>query len=45
MRVRANGDVLLYDPASNTFAIRSAGGSPRSMFKPVEGIAYFYKQK
>jgi filamentous hemagglutinin len=29
-----NGDILLYHPASNTFAVRAADGLPRTMFKP-----------
>ena len=44
-KVRANGDVLLYDAASNTFAIKNGQGVPRTMFKPTDGAAYFYRQK
>lgn len=29
-----NGDVLLYDVGSNTFAVRVADGVPRTMFRP-----------
>ena len=33
-KIRANGDVLFYDPSSNTFAIINKGGIPRTMYKP-----------
>lgn len=33
-KVRANGDTVLYDPASNTFGVRAANGAPRTMFRP-----------
>ena len=42
---RANGDVLLYDPRANVFAVRSKAGAPRTMFKPDEGMAYWEEQK
>lgn len=42
---RANGDVLLYDPKANIFAVRSKAGAPRTMFKPDEGMAYWEEQK
>lgn len=42
---RANGDVLLYDPKANVFAVRSKAGAPRTMFKPDEGMAYWEEQK
>ncbi|WGT61494.1 hemagglutinin repeat-containing protein [Variovorax paradoxus] len=29
-----NGDVLLYDVSTNTFAVRTADGVPRTMFRP-----------
>ena len=43
--VRANGDVLLYDPKGNVFAVKSRAGAPRTMFKPDEGMAYWEEQK
>jgi pyocin large subunit-like protein len=43
-KTRPNGDVLLYDPASNTFAIKNSLGAPRTMFRPVDGINYWNKQ-
>jgi filamentous hemagglutinin len=43
-KVRPNGDTLLYDPATNTFAVRAANGAPRTMFRPTDGINYWNKQ-
>jgi pyocin large subunit-like protein len=42
---RANGDRLIYDPASNTFAVATRDGQPRTLFKPDDGPAYWAKQK
>lgn len=42
---RPNGDVLLYQASSNTFAVVSRDGAPRTMFKPREGAAYWAEQK
>ena len=42
---RDNGDRLIYDPAGNVFAIASADGAPRTMFKPDEGLAYWEQVK
>lgn len=42
---RANGDRLIYDPASNVFAVATREGAPRTMFKPDEGVAYWEKVK
>lgn len=42
---RANGDVLLYQASTNTFAVVSRDGAPRTMFKPRDGAAYWAKQK
>jgi pyocin large subunit-like protein len=42
---RTNGDRLIYDPRSNTFAVISRDGAPRTMFKPREGAAYWSQQK
>ncbi|MDP1737364.1 MAG: hypothetical protein Q8L23_07975 [Caulobacter sp.] len=38
---RANGDRLIYHPASNVFAVATREGLPRTMFKPDEGPAYW----
>ena len=42
---RANGDVLLYQAATNTFAVVAADGTPRTMFKPDDAAAYWAEQK
>lgn len=36
---------LVYDPASNTFAAADKDGTPRAMFKPDDGPAYWAQQK
>ena len=41
---RANGDALLYDARSNTFAVVTKDGAPRTMFKPRDGAAYWQQQ-
>ncbi|MES2833611.1 MAG: S-type pyocin family protein [Pseudomonadota bacterium] len=42
---RPNGDVLYYQASTNTFAVVSRDGVPRTMFKPDDGPAYWAKQK
>ncbi|HEY8615456.1 hypothetical protein [Phenylobacterium sp.] len=42
---RANGDILIYDPKGNVFAVANKDGAPRTMFKPDEGLAYWEEQK
>jgi pyocin large subunit-like protein len=42
---RSNGDVLVYDARSNTFAVANADGLPKTMFKPDDGADYWKKQK
>lgn len=42
---RANGDLLIYDAKSNVFAVSTAEGAPRTMFKPDDGRAYWQRQK
>jgi len=42
---RANGDVLIYDAKGNVFAVADKAGSPRTMFKPDDGAAYWRQQK
>lgn len=42
---RPNGDVLLYQASTNTFAVVSRDGAPRTMFKPRDGVAYWAEQK
>jgi pyocin large subunit-like protein len=41
---RSNGDALLYDAKSNTFAVVTKAGAPRTMFKPRDGAAYWDQQ-
>lgn len=42
---RRNGDVLIYHPGSNTFAVASRDGAPRAFFHPDEGATYWETQK
>jgi pyocin large subunit-like protein len=42
---RPNGDVLYYQAATNTFAVVARNGTPRTMFKPDDGPAYWAEQK
>jgi pyocin large subunit-like protein len=42
---RPNGDVLLYQASTNTFAVVSRDGEARTMFKPRDGAAYWSEQK
>ena len=41
---RANGDTLIYDHDTNTFAVEDSHGNPRTMFKPDRGEAYWNRQ-
>ena len=42
---RRNGDTIFYHAASNTFAVATADGAPRTMFKPDDGAAYWAEQQ
>lgn len=42
---RPNGDTLYYQPSTNTFAVVSRDGTPRTMFKPDDGPTYWAQQK
>lgn len=42
---RANGDTLIYQASTNTFAVTDRNGVPRTMFKPDDGPAYWAQQK
>ena len=42
---RPNGDTLLYQASTNTFAVADRDGVPRTMFKPTTGAAYWAEQK
>jgi len=41
---RPNGDTLIYDPATNTFAVEDRRGRPRMMFRPDHGRVYWDRQ-
>ena len=41
---RSNGDALLYDAKTNTFAVVTKAGAPRTMFKPRDGASYWQQQ-
>jgi pyocin large subunit-like protein len=41
---RPNGDTLIYDQKSNTFAVMTREGAPRTMFKPRKGPDYWEEQ-
>ncbi len=42
---RSNGDVLYYDPKANVFVVADKDGTPRTMFKPRDGMTYWTQQK
>ena len=42
---RPNGDLLIYDPKANVFAVVARDGAPRTLFKPRDGAAYWAEQK
>lgn len=42
---RRNGDTLYYHAPSNTFAVATREGAPRTMFRPDEGAAYWAEQQ
>lgn len=42
---RRNGDTLYYHAATNTFAVATRDGAPRTMFRPDEGAAYWAEQQ
>jgi hypothetical protein len=42
---RPNGDKLIYEAKSNTFAVVTRDGAPRTMFKPRDGATYWNVQK
>ena len=44
-KVRANGDNVYYNKATNEFAMKTIDDVIRTYFKPVEGINYFYMQQ
>ncbi|WP_374037883.1 S-type pyocin family protein [Brevundimonas staleyi] len=42
---RPNGDTLLYQASTNTFAVVARDGTARTMFKPSDGPTYWAEQK
>jgi len=40
----SRGNTLIYDPDSNTFAVKARNGAPRTMFRPHNGRAYWDRQ-
>jgi pyocin large subunit-like protein len=40
----SRGNTLIYDPESNTFAVKAPDGAPRTMFRPHNGRAYWDRQ-
>ena len=52
IKIRANGDIILYNPSTNSFAINNADLLPRTMYKPSlsrhpysTNLEYFNAQK
>lgn len=43
-KTRPNGDVLKYHPETNTFGVMNSSGTPRTLFRPVDGVKYWSKQ-
>ncbi len=44
-KVRTNGEIIIYHPETNTFGVKTSNGTPKTMFKPDNGVEYFNKQK
>ena len=44
IKLRQNGDILKYDPEKNIFIVMDRNGTPRTMFKPSDGIEYWNRQ-
>ncbi len=42
---RPNGDTLMYQASTNTFAVVARDGTARTMFKPDDGSTYWAEQK
>jgi hypothetical protein len=40
----SRGNTLIYDPQSDTFAVKAPNGAPRTMFRPRNGRAYWDRQ-
>ena len=44
IKVRANGERVLYDHPNNTFGVFTREGVPKTMFKPIDRMEYFKNQ-
>lgn len=51
VKVRKNGDSVFYQPSTNTFAVKTKDGLPRTVFKPdpkehgyTNNLEYFHAQ-
>jgi pyocin large subunit-like protein len=40
-KIRSNGEILYYQPTSNTFGAFTKDGVPKTMFRPRDGIYYW----
>ncbi|ENN8378893.1 hypothetical protein ACAX46_004363 [Providencia rettgeri] len=45
IKTRPNGDTMYYNPSTNTFAVKNADGTPKTMFRPENGMEYWERQK
>ena len=43
-KVMSDGDIKIYDPKTNIFGVKDKFSTPRTMFKPEEGIEYWNRQ-
>ena len=43
-KINSKGDILRYNPKTNTFGVLSKDGVPRTMFRPEKGIEYWNMQ-
>jgi len=41
---RPNGDTLIYDAKTNSFAVMAKSGAPKAFFKPDDGANYWQQQ-
>lgn len=44
IKLRGNGDKVVYEKVTNTFGVANAQGIPRTFFKPTDKMKYFIKQ-
>ena len=43
-KTRPNGEILKYDPSSNTFVAALPDGTPKTMFRPKTAMVYWNNQ-